>query len=212
MMPGCCRHVSRVNFLNARAKSARALALTVLCGLCCGLFDVGPNVSAEERAPFEATEPVVEIRVEGNKAMPAAAVMKFIKTRVGSIPTAVQVRQDTKALYGTRWFFSVTPLYRTTDEGLVLVFRVLERPFIQRVEYRGNTHISARQLRKLTGVRAGTPYSVSVNIEAAKLIEQRYREKGFGFATVGLEKGRGEQDREVVFVIKEGPQATGRGD
>ena len=47
---------------------------------------------------------------------------------------------------------------------------------------------------------------MSINRESARRIEAHYREKGFAFATVELEKGDSKDDREVIFVIHEGPK------
>jgi outer membrane protein insertion porin family len=227
MMHGVCRDTRREHFPPARGETARARIFAILCGVCCGLFVAGPWQAACAQGPFReqepgteevgqvlnpkrvletADEPIVDIKIEGNKTIPSAAIMKYVKTRVGRVPTPVQVRDDQKAMYETKWFFTVTPLYRKTDEGLVLVFKVLERPIVKRVEYRGNKKVSTKNLTNLIGLKAGSPYSVSVNVESAKRIEQHYHEKGFAFATVELDKGRDEQDREVVFIIKEGPK------
>jgi outer membrane protein insertion porin family len=153
---------------------------------------------------WEPQEPIVEVRIEGNVTIPSASIAKHIKTRAGRIPTSTQVRDDVKALYATRWFLSVEPVYRRGEQGLTLVFVIRERPILKKVEYKGNTKIKTKHLEPLVGLKAGSGYSVGVNREAVRRLQEHYKEKGYFFATVELEKGNEEDDREVVFLINEG--------
>lgn len=151
-------------------------------------------------------DPVVDILVEGNDTIETQAIRKLIRSAIGRPPTEAQIREDVKALYSTRWFFSVEPRYRRGDAGLVLVFRVIERPMVEKVEFRGNDRIKTGYLEKLTGLKSGSPFDVSVNREAAKRIEEHYKSKGFPYTKVTLEKGDRREDRQVIFVVDEGPK------
>ncbi|MGH7200085.1 MAG: BamA/OMP85 family outer membrane protein, partial [Planctomycetaceae bacterium] len=151
-------------------------------------------------------EPLAQVRIEGNTTIPTSAIERFIKTRPGRPADENQVRQDISRLYGTRWFFSVERVYRQGPDGLELVFRVLERPIVQKVEYKGNQKIKTKELAAHTGLKQGSPFDVASNRDAARRIEEIYREKGYTFCTVELEKGGRENDRDVIFLINEGPK------
>ncbi|MBW3542191.1 MAG: hypothetical protein KY476_18125, partial [Planctomycetes bacterium] len=153
-------------------------------------------------------EPLVDVRIEGNGTILTEAVARHIKTRPGRPPAEKQIRDDVKQLYATRWFLSVEPRYRRTDEGLVLIFKVIERPIVQRVEYVGNKAIKTKKLAVETGLKEGSAFDVSINREAARRLEEYYRDEGYAFATVTLERGGSQQDREVVFRINEGPKVV----
>lgn len=156
----------------------------------------------------ETEEPIVKIQVEGNITIPDATILQKIKTRRGRPATAKGVNADVRALFETRWFLEVTPIYRKTEEGIVLVFRVAERPILENVTYVGNKKIKTRYLEGVTGLRKGGAFSVSANLDAARGIERYYEEKGYHFAKVTVEKGKSEDDREVVFRIEEGPKTV----
>jgi len=157
--------------------------------------------------PFTLDEPMVAVKIEGNTTIPKSEIAHHIKTRPGRTVTAKQIKDDVDALVRTRWFATVEPSIRRTDEGNVLVFRVLERPIVRKVEYKGNKKIKTSVFDRMTQLKPGQPYDVSVNKECARRIEQHYREKGYAFATVELERGdvRTDPDRIVVFLINEGP-------
>jgi outer membrane protein insertion porin family len=170
-------------------------------------FELGP-VMDEKAVPDQN---VVEVRVEGNTTIPDEAILKLVKTRVGRAPAPKQIKDDVSALYGTKWFFSVAPRYRQTDNGIVVIFEVVERPVLKSVTFHGNEAIKTKKLDELIGLRPGGAYDVSINREAARRIEDHYHEKGHVFATVTLAKGDSKDDREVVFEIHEGPKVKVNG-
>ncbi len=158
--------------------------------------------------PFTLDEPMAAVKIEGNTTIPDETIAKHIKTRPGRSVTAKQIKDDVDALVRTRWFATVEPSIRRTDDGNILVFRVLERPIVRDVEYKGNKKLKTKDFERMTQLKRGQPYDVSVNRECARRIQDYYHEKGYPFATVELERGdvRSDPDRVVVFLIDEGPK------
>ena len=167
------------------------------------------NRSSSE-SPFTLDEPIDDVKIEGNTTIPNAEIAKHIKTRPGRPVTAKQIKDDVDALVRTRWFATVEPTIRRNDDGNVLVFRVLERPIVRSVEYKGNKKIKTKVFQSMTQLKPGSPYDISANRECARRIEEHYHEKGFAYATVELERGdvRDDPDRVVVFLIHEGPKVS----
>lgn len=151
-------------------------------------------------------EPLTEVLVDGQATIPEATILRQLKGRAGRELTLAQVREDQQALYRTRWFTSVDWECRQTPEGPVLLWHVVERPVVERVEYKGNKKLKTRILQAQVGLREGSPFSVAINKEAVRKLEQYYHEKGFPETTVELEVGGNDEDREVVFLIQEGPK------
>uniref|UniRef100_A0A7C2JXW3 POTRA domain-containing protein n=1 Tax=Schlesneria paludicola TaxID=360056 RepID=A0A7C2JXW3_9PLAN len=157
---------------------------------------------------FALEEPLADVKIEGNVTIPNSEIAKHVKTRPGRQATQSMIKDDVDALVRTRWFASVEPVVTRSDAGLVLIYRVLERPIVKRVEYRGAKKIKPEKLAALTNLKVGSPYDVSANRECARRIEEMYHEKGYAFATVELKKGNDRDDREVVFVIHEGSKVV----
>ena len=168
--------------------------------------DLGEGLNLSGEGPEALTDPITDIVIEGNDTIETTAIRKLVRSAVGRPPAESQIREDVRALYSTRWFFSIEPRYRRSDTGLVLVFRVIERPIVEKVEFRGNERMKTGYLEKLTGLKAGSPFEVSLNREATKRIEEQYKSKGFPYTKVTLEKGNRREDRQVIFVIDEGPK------
>lgn len=153
-----------------------------------------------------SSDPIDEVLIEGNTTIPTSEIMKQITCLAGLPVTQKQIKDDVEALVRTRRFVMVEPTFRRTEEGVDLVFRVLERPIVRRVEYKGLKKIKQKVFDSMTQLAPGSPFDVSSNRESARRIEAHYHDKGFAFATVELEKGNNREDRDVVFRIKEGPK------
>lgn len=168
-----------------------------------------PSIPRNTPAPLSKSapaDPLIDVVIEGNATIPASAIYPRIKTRPGRPASEAQILEDVRSLHGTRWFYSVEPVYQKTDQGLVLVFRVLERPIVRKVEFVGNKKIKTKFLMGLTNLKPGSAFSLAVNKECVRRIREHYRDKGYRFAEVSLRSGGQLQDRDVIFDIKEGPK------
>lgn len=149
-------------------------------------------------------EPVVDVLIEGHETIADYAIQKYLKVKKGRVITPQEVQEDVAALRKTHWFSSVRPIYRRTDEGIVLVYAVREKPVLRSVEFIGNKKVKTTEIEAHTGLRVNQPYDVAINREAVARIRALYMEKGFRNADVQLTKGSDPNDREVIITIQEG--------
>lgn len=180
---------------------------------------LSPNYDARQRlatggvmTPLDDTgEVVAGVRFEGVRTIVADELYARIKTERGRPLSPRQIREDVRNLYKTRWFYSVERRVEDTPDGPVVVFTVLERPIVQKVEYHGNKKLKDSYLAALTGLQVGSPYDVALNKESAKRIEREYHDKGYLWAKVELVKGASRDDRDIIFKITEGKKVVVRG-
>ncbi len=159
----------------------------------------GPSLSASD-------ELVADIRIEGTRAIPQTRVLSQLSTRIGRPFDEQLVRKDVRKLVDLPWFVDVQTYTDRTPEGLVVVFKVVERPTIRYVEYWGNNSIRDKKLAKETGLTVGgtlDPFSVN---EGRNRIEQVYRDNGFTRVQVTVVEGAKAGDKGVVYSINEGTQ------
>src|SRR5579872_4046895 len=123
------------------------------------------DASQVERDPLpeQFHKPLADVVIEGNKAIKTGPIRKLIKTQPGTIPDPEQIKDDIRALFAQRWFYSVDVRMVQSTRGPVLVFAVAERPTLQNVSYRGNTRISDKELTELTGLKSGAGFNVGDN-------------------------------------------------
>ena len=168
---------------------------------------IGTVDSEPERNPVG--DVLVDVRVEGNATIEPGAILAVVRSQVGRPADETQIKEDLRALYATRWFYSVERRYRVTDDGLILIFRVVERPIVRKVEFRGNRRTRESHLRKQINLEEGSPYDVASNKAAARKIERFYQDKkSYPKAEVRLISGGDPEDRDVIFEINEGPHVV----
>lgn len=202
---------------DTRCGNALRLALSlilvqiIIFGDCInGIIPLIDSVSAQEpqKRSIDLNQSIFDVRVEGNESIPALAILQKTKIQRGRPATRDMVLEDVRLLFATRWFASVVPVYRQTEQGLVLVYKVKERPIVEKVEFRGYKKIKIKRLQATTGLKVGSPFDIAANQESVNRIKQLYVERGYRFAEVKLLKGGDPADREVIFEIKEGPKVV----
>ena len=191
------QHVRRKGFRLSRLSVLQRSALVCLALVAI----VGPAVAV---VSAQTDEPLSDVRIDGNVTIPAYAILRHIKSSANRPVSQQQVREDVRQLYATRWFLSVEPRYRETDEGTVLIFKVVERPIVRSVSFVGNQKIKDKHLKAWTGLEVGSPFDINSNRQSVQRIIERYKEKGYSDIKVTLKKGGNPEDREVVFEIQEG--------
>ncbi len=154
------------------------------------------------------TEPLTAILIEGNRRHTTEEILKLIETSVGQCAHAKLVKEDIRTLLKVRWFSSVEARAARSAAGPILVFRVVERPILENVSFIGNGKFDDAALLNVSRLRPRHLYDVGTNKESARRIENFYREAGYLYVTVVLEKGSSPDDREVVFNINEGPKVV----
>jgi outer membrane protein insertion porin family len=193
---------SRPSVLPRSAMMCLALVAVVIPNV--GVLSAQVDAAAQVDQADQVDEPLSDVRVDGNVTIPDYAILRHVKSSANRPVNHQQVREDVRQLYATRWFLSVEPRYRQTDDGTVLTFKVVERPIVRSVKFVGNHKIKDKHLRAWTGLEVGSPFDVNANRQSVNRIIDRYKEKGYNEVKVDLVKGGDQDDREVVFEIKEG--------
>lgn len=167
-----------------------------------------PAAPASTAASNEPVPNVLDVRVQGNETVATERILSSIATHPGRPYYEDAIKEDINRLYETRWFYDVKADIDRTPDGVVVTFRVYERPIIQEVVFIGNEarRFSEKKLKELTGLRAGKSMDPGLNRVAAKQIEREYREKGWPYCAVELVEGGTPGDKRVVLKIHEGPK------
>ena len=116
-----------------------------------------PSVPTPGLTGMTGKEQVVDVRVEGVDEKDLHRAVKYIRTHAGRPFDRLTVENDVKRLLNSKRFAGALPSYqRVGENGLIVIFRVVERPTIRYVKYVGNT-IAKRHLDKKTKLKPGDP-------------------------------------------------------
>lgn len=165
-----------------------------------------PSRPAGGLSEYATDEQVVEIRIKGNKTVPASRITAQMQTRAGRPYDPKTLSKDIRKLNTLPYFISVRPLMENTDAGRIIILEVVERSTIRYIEFLGNERIKEKKIATEVGISVGgavDPYAVE---EGRRKILQLYKDNGFGRAVVIVEEGTKQGDHGVTYVITEGPR------
>lgn len=163
----------------------------------------------QEPAAPQTVPLILDIKVEGNSSVDTNNILSVISAKPGRPYYEDEVKQDIQSLWERRWFYDVTASVDRKPDGVILIFKVAERPIIQEVLFLGAHKyfpFTEKKLREMTDLRPGKSMDPNINRAAAKQLERSYHDKGYPFATVELEEGGEYGDKRVVLRINQGPK------
>jgi hypothetical protein len=151
--------------------------------------------------------PVSKVAIEGNIRVEEDAIRVHLQTQQGLPFDRDTVDKDIKAIYGMGFFDQVNAEVTPTPKGVVVTFRVTERPLVRDVTVEGNEKLTKEELKAALRTRPHTildPEKARQGIDAAKKLyaDTRYLDAKITYDTVPV----GEHEVDVHFKIDEGPQ------
>jgi outer membrane protein insertion porin family len=144
----------------------------------------------------------VDIVVLGTQNVSPEVVYGAIGSRAGELLDHDRVRQDVEQILATGLFADVVVRVQTVEEGVQLIFVVVENPVVRRVEITGNTVVPTDQLQAALGVREGQVLN-TVDLRAgARAVEKLYQDRGYVLVRVADVEVT--EDGTLRVVVREG--------
>lgn len=163
------------------------------------------QTSTSTPAVVRAEELVEAIDFTGLRRVEAAAIRVLLTSRRGRPYRKEAVAEDVRAIYGMGYFRDVKAFRERADGGGVrLVFEVVEKPAVARVDIRGNDDVSNDDVKDVVDIRPFTILNEAKIKRNVEKIKDMYNEKGFYLAEVTSKlEPAGESQVVVVFDIVE---------
>ncbi|MDQ7800813.1 MAG: BamA/TamA family outer membrane protein [Armatimonadota bacterium] len=145
---------------------------------------------------------IVDIVVLGTQNVSPEVVYGAIGSRAGELLDQDRVRQDVEQILATGLFADVVVRLQSTEDGVQLIFVVVENPVVRRVEITGNTVVPTEELRAALGVREGAVLN-TVDLRAgARAVEKLYQDRGYLLVRVADVEVT--EDGTLRVVVREG--------
>jgi outer membrane protein insertion porin family len=153
-----------------------------------------------------ASEPpkITGIEVKGNKRIEESAIKYMLESKVGDTYSPAKVRKDIDKLYQSDYFANVKVDLVSQEQGVQLIYSVVEKPIVERVVIIGNKDVESEDIEEKLGVE---PHSIldhsSINI-GVRNIKDLYQEKGFSLTEVKpvIKEMVGNQVRLEIKIIE----------
>jgi len=151
------------------------------------------GVPGEVLPPARIAEEEVEkpriaaIEITGNKRVPTEEIESRIASQVGEVYDPERIEKDRVAIRDLGWFTHVQATTFDTEEGVRIVFRVVENEIIKEIQLFGVT-VDKPDRQDLLALMQSKPGEVANQRYVAQdigAIEQAYAEQGYVLAQVG---------------------------
>jgi len=153
------------------------------------------------------------ISVVGARRVDPEDVRATMKLRKGDTCLDSAVTRDAKALWDMAYFDDLQIEADPLGAGIKLTIRLVERPIIRQVIYKGNDEVDEDDIDETISLEPGTILSVPDVERQADAMRQLYSEEGFFLAEIDYELKRipGDNNQvDVVFKIDEGAEVEVR--
>jgi outer membrane protein insertion porin family len=156
-------------------------------------------------AVVRASEPVVtQVVIEGNVRVEDDAIRVNLESRPGSPVDPARIDRDVRAIYGMGFFDQVDVEQRDEAGGIVLLFKVQERPLVRKVTIEGTDKLKREDVEGALRVRPHTIFDPTKAREGIAAAKKLYAEKGYLDATIDLKTApTGENEVDVTYVVDE---------
>lgn len=165
-----------------------------------GLLQVGPSADPEGRM-IDGVEFEGLITVDPVYLQSVAGIKPGATWNREEIAAACRRLAETQKFEGTPF---AEP--REVDGQLVLLFVVQERPFLSAIDFIGNEKFDAGELLSEIELGVGSPISEFLISQAEEQIELKYKEAGYAYTTVEVDREVLRDERRALFRVSEGPR------
>lgn len=158
-------------------------------------------------APSEENR-IIEVKIEGNRRVETELIGLDISSKVGEPLSAQTVREDIKKIYKIGSFEDVTAETEKTPAGVILIYKVKEKPIVADLRIRGNKDIKSDKILEVIDVREGRIIDLNKVKKSQEAISELYSQNGLVGTVVDYSiEPEGEGTVSVTFNIKEGKKA-----
>jgi len=164
--------------------------------------EAGPAQPEEAVPPPPPPAPIVSIEVVGNKEIPLDEITAVITSQVGGRYSEETATRDRQAVLNLGWFQTVALERESVENGVRLVFRVVENPVIQDIQFEGAGKLTPDQLLSVMQTKPGTVYNTYRLARDAQAVEDLYQKNGYSLALVIGQ--RIDEQHILTLVIAEG--------
>ena len=130
---------------------------------------------------------ISRIDIEGNAIVSDATIVSKIKIRAGQFYNKNVINEDVKNLYATGFFETVEAEKDESLEGVVILFKVREKPLLKKITIKGTRFIRKKNIEDSIDIKEGSFVDEFKVREATRKIKDLYNTKGFSQAEVTYE-------------------------
>jgi outer membrane protein insertion porin family len=158
-------------------------------------------INAQEN---EAPQVIIKkIEFKGNHRISGNTINAAIKTNEGDLYDPQAISQDVDAIWLLGFFDNIEVEVESYEDGIKIIFLVVERPVVKNINFTGNTKVKTKKLREAVELREGDYLKHYLLKLGEDKIREIYQAKGFHFINVKGEEKRTNGYVDIIFNIQE---------
>ncbi len=150
---------------------------------------------------------VKSIDIKGNRKIETDAIAQKLENKVGQPLSLKGVQEEVQTLFETGYFQDIEVRDSKVSGGVALTYRVVEKPAISSIDYKGNSELDDEELSELTKIKVFEIIDYGKITRGVSDIQKAYEEKGYFLAKVSYEVTEDSNGGvNVTFQVEENDQ------
>ena len=151
---------------------------------------------------------IIEVIILGNRRIETQLIKSSITVSAGDILSSSAISSDIKNIFKLGFFDDVVAEIDKTEDGIVLIYKLKEKPVIVDIRINGNDEISTENITAALSINEGQIVEISKLNNTIESIKKLYAERGIIPTEVDYSiEPRGEGTIELNIDIKEGKKS-----
>lgn len=148
---------------------------------------------------------IVKIDIQGNKRIEDDAILKVIDIKPKDIEDLAKISSDIKNIYKLGYFEDVKAEREKLDTGIKIIFKVIERPSVRVIKFKGNKKFDEKELKEVVTTGTGSILNIfKINRDTLR-IKELYKSKNYHNCVVEVEvKKLNNNQADIIIKIEEG--------
>lgn len=127
---------------------------------------------------------VADVQIVGASRAPVAEILKKVPLNRGGQFSKNKVIKGQRAIIESGYFKEVKPDVYQNNQGLVVVYTVVENPIVKNIEIDGNTKYTDEELEKLINITPGKMLNINDLRAAREKVDKKYKDDGYVLADI----------------------------
>ena len=145
---------------------------------------------------------IKNIVIQGNKIVSTEAIQAKIYSKVKKTYRVQQVRKDVQQIFNTGWFESVeVELKKHKSGSVILIYKVVEQPLVEKIIYEGNRKLSKKELDELFYFSEYEFLNHKKIQKSIQAVQKEYEKKGYYLAELSYSLKKVSKPGRVHLVI-----------
>ncbi|MEQ8190566.1 MAG: BamA/TamA family outer membrane protein [Candidatus Eremiobacterota bacterium] len=162
-------------------------------------------IKEEDRAPvqnrnFSRQNRISAVEIQGNNFISKDSIEPVISIKPGDDVSSDALQKDLQAIYNTGYFTDVKFDPEYEEEGMKVIFRVLENPHVTAIKFKGNELVSSEELSALMKTEEGKIFNSNDFEEDLRNINNYYTTE-LGMTGIATHITDVENQEKGVFIL-----------